>query len=99
MNAIRCRNGRRQTRHSRSDYPDVFFYGFMPVVVYNRKRGLVNLEVICGQYFLPEFQIKWPEKLSDRSEPAVQCVFGQFHTQMFQLFHLSVERDMIFVFL
>ena len=64
-----------QTRHSRSDYPDVFFYGFMPVVVYNRKRGLVNLEVICGQYFLPEFQIKWPEKLADRSEPAVQCVF------------------------
>ena len=37
----------------------------MPVVVYNRKRGLVNLEVICGQYFLPEFQIKWPEKLAE----------------------------------
>ena len=71
----------------------------MPVMVYNRKHGLIHLEIISGQYFLPEFQIKRFEKFADRFEPAVQCIFGQSHPQMFQLFYLPVERNMIFIFL
>ena len=63
-----------QARHSRSDHPDVLLRRLVPVMVYNRKRGLVNLYIIGGEYYLLEFQIKRFQKFADGFEPTSQCL-------------------------
>jgi len=89
-----------QFLHDRPYHPEIFLVGPVLFPVDDRNGSLVRLYIVIGEDFPFEFFIQRFKQFHSFLEPSVQRTFGQaFHSKMAVLLYLTVERDMIFIFL
>lgn len=86
--------------HDRPDHPEIFLISSVLFLVDDRNGGFIRLHIVTGENFLLLRFVQRFQQLYRFLEPSVQRASRQFlHAEVAVLLYLTVERNVILVFL